>query len=143
MEEQTENQTEQTQQTQTNQEIPNRRERRFKLKEQGILKYLSKKSFLDPIRANFRAECMKTGKRIQEIRLTKIQKQWEETFNVKLESMKETWYSIGYNAEEMVWLEEAATIGFVKDKETYREDKKEARMLMQRAKKSLVSRNKN
>jgi len=86
---------------------------------------------------------MKTGKRIQEIRLTKIQKQWEETFNVKLESMKETWYSIGYNAEEMVWLEEAATIGFVKDKETYREDKKEARMLMQRAKKSLVSRNKN
>jgi len=138
MEEQTQSQ-EVTQET-TNQEIPNRRERRARLKQQGILKYLSKLNFLNPIRANFRAETMKNGKRIQEVRRANIEKKWEETLGDKLEGMKETWYDIGYNADEIAMLEEAATIGFVKNKETYREDKIEAKSLMRKAKESLLSR---
>lgn len=128
-------------QTQQNQEIPNRRERRFRLKQQGVLRYLSKLSFFDPTRANFRAENIKTGKRIQEIRRARIEKQWEEVFEAKLENMKETWYEIGYNTVEIKMLEEAAAILFVKNKETYREDVKQARSLMKQASDSLAARN--
>ena len=71
-----------TNQTQQNQEIPNRRERRRRLKQQGILRYLSKLSFFNPIRANFRAENIKTGKRIQEIRRERIEKAWEEFYGL-------------------------------------------------------------
>jgi hypothetical protein len=140
MEEQTETQEQVQNQEATSKEIPNRRERRGRLKEQGILKYLSKLNFLNPIRANFRAETMKNGKRIQEIRLANIEAEWAETLGDKLENMKETWYEIGYNADEIAMLEEAATIGFVKNKETYREDKNEAKSLMKKAKESLLSR---
>lgn len=141
MSEQTQVQEETTQvQQNPNQPIPNRRERRLKLKQAGILKYLTTKNFLDPIRANFRAENMRSGKKIQEIRRTLLEKQWEESFMTKLESMKESWYDIGYNAEEIGYLEEAAAIFFAKNKETYREDKKEAKQLMKKAKDSLASR---
>lgn len=127
-------------QAQQNQEIPTRRERRRKLKQQGVLRYLSKKSFLDPIRANFRAENIKTGFKIQEIRLKQLQEEWEEAFMTRLESMKETWYEMGYNSEEIGWLEEAAAISFANVKETRREDRKEAQQLMKRAKESLLTR---
>lgn len=129
-----------TNQTQQNQEIPNRRERRRRLKQQGILRYLSKLSFFNPIRANFRAENIKTGKRIQEIRRERIEKEWEEFFEAKIASMKETWYDLGYNAKEIALLEEASIISFVKNKETYREDKKRAQALTREAAESLASR---
>ena len=127
-------------QIQQDQTIPNRRERRGRLKQQGILKYLSSLSFFNPIRANFRAENIKTGQKIQDIRRSKLEKEWEVSFMDKLESMKETWYEIGYNAEEIGWLEEASAIHFAMNKSTYREDKKEAKELMNRAKVSLASR---
>ena len=104
------------------------------------MRYLSKLSFFDPTRAAFRAENIKNGKNIQNIRRTRIEKQWEEQFMEKLENMKETWYDIGYNSEEMEWLEEASAIHFAKNKATYREDKNEAKELMKRAKDSLASR---
>lgn len=129
-----------TNQTQQNQEIPNRRERRRRLKQQGILRYLSKLSFFNPIRANFRAENIKTGKRIQEIRRERIEKAWEEFFEAKIASMKETWYDLGYNAKEIALLEEASIISFLKNKETYREDKKRALALTREAAESLASR---
>jgi hypothetical protein len=134
-----EEQTTQAQKTET-QAIPNRRERRYRLKQQGVLKYLSKKNFLDPIRANFRAENMKTGEKIQSIRREAIDKQLEADFMIKLESMKETWYEIGYNSKEIELLEEAAAIHFAKDKSTWKDDKKEAKELRKKAKDSLASR---
>ena len=134
-----EEQTTQAQKTET-QAIPNRRERRYRLKQQGVLKYLSKKNFLDPIRANFRAENMKNGINIQSIRKEAIDKQLEADFMVKLESMKETWYEIGYNSKEIELLEEAEAIHFAKDKSTWKDDKKEAKELRKKAKDSLASR---
>jgi hypothetical protein len=134
-----EEQTTQAQKTET-QAIPNRRARRYRLKQQGVLKYLSKRNFLDPIRANFRAENMKNGINIQSIRKEAIDKQLEADFMVKLESMKETWYEIGYNSKEIELLEEAAAIHFAKDKSTWKDDKKEAKELRKKAKDSLASR---
>ena len=104
------------------------------------MNYLSKLSFLNPVAVNYRAENLKVGQRIQDILRERNEKQWEETFRDKLEKMKETWYEIGYNAEEITMLEEASAIHFAKNKATYREDKKEARELMNKAKASLASR---
>jgi len=61
-------------------------------------------------------------------------------FEAKLANMKETWYDMGYNADEINMLEEAAAIFFTKNKATYREDKNEAKELMKKAKASLASR---
>jgi hypothetical protein len=137
-----ENQTQQVEETQVqeNQQIPNRRERRYRLKQQGVLKYLSKLSFLNPVAVNYRAENLKVGQRIQDILRERNEKQWEETFMDKLEKMKETWYEIGYNAEEITMLEEASAIHFAKNKATYREDKKEAKELIKKANLGLASR---
>jgi len=130
---------EQTQNQET-QRIPNRRERRFRLKQQGVLRYLSKLSFFDPIRANFRAENIRTGVRIQEIRRTQIEAEHEAYFEAKLESMKETWYELGYNAEEIALLEEATAIRWTSTKENYRKDKKEALALTKKAAELRASR---
>lgn len=127
-------------QDQQTQEIPNRRARRFRLKQQGVLRYLSKLSFFDPIRANFRAENMRTGQRIQEIRRAQNEKLWEEFYEEKLASMKETWYDLGYNTEEVKMLEEASAIRFTSTKESYRQDKKEALALTKKAAESRASR---
>jgi hypothetical protein len=54
--------------------------------------------------------------------------------------MKETWYEMGYNAEEISMLEEASVIHFAKNKETYREDKKQAKELIKKANQGLASR---
>ena len=127
-------------QDQQTQEIPNRRARRFRLKQQGVLRYLSKLSFFNPIRANFRAENMRTGQRIQEIRRAQNEKLWEEFYEEKLASMKETWYDLGYNTEEVKMLEEASAIRFTSTKESYRQDKKEALALTKKAAESRASR---
>jgi hypothetical protein len=124
------------------QRIPNRKERRAQLKQAGILKYLSKKSFLDPIRANFRAQNIETGKKIQESKKEKIEKQLEVTFNSKLEAMKITWTKMGYDVNEMALLEEALVLTFVKDKDTYHEDKKRAKELNKQAAELKAARNK-
>ena len=83
---------------------------------------------------------MKTGEKIQSIRREAIDKQLEADFMIKLESMKETWYEIGYNSKEIELLEEAAAIHFAKDKSTWKDDKKEAKELRKKAKDSLASR---
>jgi len=46
-----------------------------------------------------------------------------------LDNVKETWKEIGYNTAEIKLLEEAWVMTTIKDKETYRSDKKEAKRL--------------
>ena len=64
----------------------------------------------------------------------------EEQLIVSLNKLKETWSTSGYNAEEIVKLEEAWTLTAVKDRETYRADKKQANLLRKEAQQSLASR---
>ena len=60
----------------------------------------------------------------------------------RVDGLKDTWKNIGYNAKEMEMLEEAWALSIVKDKETYREDKKKIKALHKEAKASLNSRKK-
>jgi len=58
----------------------------------------------------------------------------------KLNILKETWESFGYNSDEISKLEEAWTITAIKDKDTYRADKKQANVLRREAQQSLAAR---
>ena len=64
----------------------------------------------------------------------------EEQLIVSLNKLKETWSASGYNAEEIKKLEEAWTMTAVKDRETYKADKKQANILRKEAQQSLTSR---
>jgi hypothetical protein len=98
-----------------------RRQRRYMLKERGILKQISKLSFFSETR-------------------TKIREQNREQGRQKLESVKETWSNVGYNAEEIAKLEEAWALTVIRDKETWREDRKKARLLQKEAQESRAKR---
>ena len=54
--------------------------------------------------------------------------------------VKNTWRELGYNEEEIALLEEAWASGVLRDKETYREDKKKAKALRKEAEEKRRSR---
>ena len=56
-----------------------------------------------------------------------------DQLQISIDKSKKTWKEIGYNDAEIKLLEEAWVITSVKDKETYRADKKEAKRLMKEA----------
>lgn len=64
----------------------------------------------------------------------------EEQLMSKLNILKENWESVGYNSDEISKLEEAWTITAIKDKDTYRSDKKQANVLRREAQQSLAAR---
>lgn len=120
---------------------PNRRQRRYMMKQNGMLRYLSKLSFFHPTKAAIRQQNMENGRKIQEARLDAVEKANHERLEAALNNMKETWANQGYNETEIAQLEEAWAMTAVKDKETYQQDKKESRRLMKEARASLLARN--
>jgi hypothetical protein len=118
----------------------NRRQRRNTLKQKGILKTISRMSFFSEAKTKIREQNREQGRQIHEAWLDHVEKQQAGTLEQKLESMKKTWESIGYNAEEISKLEEAWALTTIKDKETWKEDKKKARLLMRDAAESKAKR---
>jgi hypothetical protein len=110
-----------------------RRQRRYMLKERGILKQVSKLSFFNPVRSNLRTQNMENGRKMHSQHMDIVEQRNGELLEAKLESMKNTWRGIGYNDAEINLLEEAWSLTAVKDNETYRADKKRARQLMNEA----------
>jgi hypothetical protein len=110
-----------------------RRQRRYMLKERGILKQVSKLSFFNPVRSNLRTQNMENGRKMHSQHMDIVEQRNGELLEAKLESMKNTWREIGYNDAEINLLEEAWSLTAVKDNETYRADKKRARQLMNEA----------
>jgi len=110
-----------------------RRQRRYMLKERGILKQVSKLSFFNPVRSNLRTQNMENGRKMHSQHMDIVEQRNGELLEAKLESMKNTWREIGYNDAEINLLEEAWSLTTIKDPETYRADKKRARQLMNEA----------
>jgi len=111
------------------------------MKQNGMLKYLSKLSFFHPTKVAIRRQNMENGRKIQQARLDAAEKAQAERLEAVLERMKDTWSNIGYNKEEIAMLEEAWAMTIIKDKETYRADVKQSRKLMKEAAASLAARN--
>jgi hypothetical protein len=84
---------------------------------------------------------MADGRKIHQQNLDRNAQLQETRLESILMSCKSTWFSVGYNKEEVALLEEAWALLTVKDKETYRADKKKARQLQKQAADSLAARN--
>jgi hypothetical protein len=129
-------------QPQTSPTSYNRRQRRHMMRQQGILKYLSKLDFLGEVRSNFRTQNMENGRKLHQQNIDANDKVNHSMLEAKLESMKETWKSIGYNKSEINKLEEAWSLSTIKDKETRKEDKKTIKKLQREVQESFQSRKK-
>jgi hypothetical protein len=129
-------------QPQTSPTSYNRRQRRHMMRQQGILKYLSKLDFLGEVRSNFRTQNMENGRKLHQQNIDANDKVNHSMLEAKLESMKETWKSIGYNKSEIDKLEEAWSLSTIKDKETRKEDKKTIKKLQREVQESFQSRKK-
>jgi len=115
-----------------------RRQRRYMLKQQGALKYMQSLSFSD--KAELRRQNIENGRKLHQQHLDAIEKRNHEMLEEKLVSLKESWTAIGYNKEEQDKLEEAWALGIVKDKETYRADRKKAKALYKEVNASFTAR---
>lgn len=129
-------------QPQTSNTNMNRRQRRHMLKQQGVLRYLSNMNFLGEVRSNFRAQNIENGRKIHQQNLDAMDKINHAALETKLEAMKTTWNSMGYNKSEINKLEEAWSLSVVKDKESRKEDKKAIKKLQKEVRESFQSRKK-
>lgn len=130
-----------TQKTKGTQMPPNRRQRRYMIKQNGMLRYLSKMDFFHTKKSAIRAQNIENGYKMQEARLDAIEKANYERLEATLKHAKETWANTGYIVAEIAMLEKAWALANVKNKETYQQDKKESKRLMKEAKASLLARN--
>jgi len=129
---------EQTQQTPM---FLNRRQRRQMLRERGLLRLISKMSFFNPTKAAIRQQNMEQGRKAHEARWDAIDKNTSERLEALLNSAKEGWVSSGYNDTEIKMLEEAWVLSTIKDKESYRENKKRVKQLRREVETSFSERN--
>lgn len=120
----------------------NRRQRRYMMKQNGMLKHLSKLSPFHPSKIEIREHNRENGRKIQNDILDELEKKRTERLESNLKDAKVEWYKAGYNENEIDILEQAWTLRKIKNKETYQQDKKEAKKLVKEAKASLLSRNK-
>ncbi len=119
-------------------QAPNRRQRRLAMKYQGLFKAKSKLPFHKWMEVT--KENLQRGKELHTANTDIIEKGIAE----RLESIEErqiiAWREVGYNEDEIKMLREANQILIIKDKETLKTDKKEARQLMKQARESLNKR---
>lgn len=80
------------------------------------------------------------GRDFHEKHMRMVNDQIEEQLGSRLNSLKETWKSLGYNEKEIEMLEESFTLKNIKDKETWREDRKKSKSLVKEANKSKAER---
>lgn len=80
------------------------------------------------------------GRDFHEKHMRMVNDQIEEQLGSKLNSLKETWKGLNYSEKEIEMLEEAFTLTNIKDKETWREDRKRAKSLVKEANKSKKER---
>jgi hypothetical protein len=126
----------------TNETTPNRRQRRAIYKQAGYLKVKNMFGFGSPQARAWYDKCAKDGEMIHEQNTKAAMDQMENQLQVILDRQKETWTELGYNAEEILLLEESWSLMAVKSKDTYREDKKKSRELSAKANQLRLARNK-
>jgi hypothetical protein len=117
-----------------------RRHRRAQFRAMGYLKIKNMYGRFSPQGIAWYNKMREDGMAAHDANVNRNLDNVESQLQVKLNALKETWASIGYNESEIAMLEEAWIQTAVKNKETYREDTKLARKLMKEAKESLKSR---
>lgn len=119
---------------------PSRRQRRSQLSAMGYLKI---KNMYSPLNGPGEAWYDKTrndGNQAHEAFLNRVQDDIENQLQTKVNGLKESWKEQGYNEVEISMLEEAWILVNVKNKLTYKEDKKKSAALQKQARESLNTR---
>lgn len=111
--------------------IPNRRDRRAAMKHAGLLK--QKRNLPFNQWQNLTQEMLVKGKEIHEANLETWDKEMIEALEEKESKIIGTWKEDGYNEQEIKMLREAWSITTIKDKESWKTEKKVARRLMKEA----------
>ena len=114
---------------QTQQIPPNRKIRRMQMKRSGVLGAISKLSYFHPTKKQIREQNQENGRKIHQMHQDKNEAIKATFYEERLQSAKSDWLGQGYVKEELELLEEAWVLSSVKDKESYREDKKKAKAL--------------
>jgi hypothetical protein len=114
--------------------------RRQNLKAAGFLKVKSKFSRFSPSAITWYDKMREEGNTTAESNTKRVDDSISDQLQLKLNSLKETWKSTGYNDNEVLKLEEAWTIQTLKDKENLKEDKKLIKSLRKEASESLQTR---
>jgi hypothetical protein len=112
------------------------------MRQNGMLKYLSKLSPFHPSKIEIREQNRENGRKIQNDILDNLEKDRTSRLESSLKKAKLDWSNSGYNEDEISLLEQAWTLRKVKNKETYQQDKKEAKKLVREANRSMLDRNK-
>jgi hypothetical protein len=119
---------------------PSRRQRRSQLAAMGYLKI---KNMYSPLNGPGEAWYDKTrndGNQAHEAFLNRVQDDIENQLQIKVNGLKESWKEQGYNDAEIKMLEEAWILVNIKNKLTYKEDKKKSADLQKQARESLNAR---
>tara|TARA_Y100001972_G_C7634987_1_gene318760 strand:+ start:42 stop:425 length:384 start_codon:yes stop_codon:yes gene_type:complete len=109
----------------TNQNIPNRQQRRRAMKYQGLLKMKSKlplKEWLEICR-----QTREKGKEIHQANIEKAERDWLAKLEEIESSKVKQWKTEGYTDKEIEELREVFATMTIRDKSTWHTDKKEAR----------------
>lgn len=117
-----------------------RRQRRGQFKQMGYLKIKNMFGRFSEQGMAWYNKMSEDGRNAHEAHVKRVEESISEQLQIKLNASKKTWAEIGYNKEEIEMLEEAWSLTTVKDRETYRADKKAATKLQKEAKSSLKGR---
>jgi hypothetical protein len=117
-----------------------RKQRRAQMRSAGMLKVKNMYSPLSGQRQAWYKKTREDGQQAHEAHLKRVNDQIEEQLQTKLNNLKETWKSSGYNDQEIKMLEDAFMLTSIKYKDTLRSDRKEARRLMKEARESFQNR---
>jgi hypothetical protein len=98
--------------------------------------------YFGEVRSKVRSENIAYGKKLHAENTRRIEELNAARLEAALDSAKLAWKEQGYNDQEMQILEEAWALGAIKDKETYREDKKKRKQLLAQVKELRANRTK-
>ena len=118
----------------------NRRERRQAYKSMGILKKIAGLAPLSTERGEFRRKNREQGEAKHRAMLDEIDKERYERLEHAAANYEKVLKKEGYTQEEIDMLLEAHALDSIKNKETYREDKKRSKELKRKVKESRAAR---
>ena len=117
-----------------------RRQRRSQLKKMGYLKIKNMFGRFSEQGKAWYSKMSEEGINAHDEHVNRVNDSIGDQLQTMLNNLKLTWKDSGYNDSEIGLLEEAWSLSVVKNKDTYRKDKKEAIKLRKEAQESLKSR---
>ena len=111
----------------------NRRQRRMQLKAAGMLKVKNMYGPFTEIGQLWYNKTREEGNKLEQTMNARLEKTRDEFYAEKDASMRENLKELGYSKKQIDLMQEAWAITVIKDKETYRADRKRANDLLKQA----------